>query len=178
MQTALTFFIRKKDRLWTLIPKLSSYLRIFYTAYPSASYPEILEKDNRPYNCLLIETHYDFYICLPYRTHVNHGYAFRFRRSLRSRSNRSGIDYSKMVIVRDQSYISNVPSTVDQDEYRETMQSINIIVNDAVAYLDDYIAYMNGSSDISQQEFNRKYGRSSLVYFNDILGINAHTEET
>lgn len=150
----------------------------FYTAYPSASYPEILEKDNRPYNCLLIETHYDFYICLPYRTHVNHGYAFRFRRSLRSRSNRSGIDYSKMVIVRDQSYISNVPSTVDQDEYRETMQSINIIVNDAVAYLDDYIAYMNGSSDISQQEFNRKYGRSSLVYFNDILGINAHTEET
>lgn len=148
----------------------------FYAAYPSISYPEILEKDDRPYNCLLVETHYDFYICLPYRTHINHKYSFRFRTSVRSRSNRSGIDYTKMIIVRDQSYISNIPSTVDQDEYRETMQNINVIVNDAVKYLDDYIAHMNGTSSLSQQEFDRRYARSSLMYFDNILGINPHSE--
>jgi len=143
----------------------------FYAAYPSASFPEILEKDNRPYNCLLVETHYDFYICLPFRTHIQHRYAYRFRNSARSRSNKSGIDYTKMVIIKDSSFISNTPSTVDQDEYKETMQNIHIIINDAVAYLDEYICYKNGTSTIDQREFQRRYACSSLAYFDEILGI-------
>lgn len=28
----------------------------FYTDYPETQYPELMQKDNRPYTCLLIET--------------------------------------------------------------------------------------------------------------------------
>ena len=29
----------------------------FFNAYPASEYPEIMTKDDRPYTCLLIETH-------------------------------------------------------------------------------------------------------------------------
>ena len=144
----------------------------FYSAYPSSLFPEILEKESRPYNCLLVETHLDYFICLPYRTHIRHRYAYRFQNSLRSRRNSSGIDYSKIVIIKDSSFISDNPSTVDQDEYRETMQNINIIINDAISYLNGYIHHKKGTTQLNQQEFIRRYSRSSLPYFDEILGIH------
>ncbi len=46
------------------IIKLSS---AFYKHYKAPPYQEILKKNNRPYNCLLFQTHYDYYICI----HIN-----------------------------------------------------------------------------------------------------------
>ena len=43
----------------------------FYNAYPNPPYVEILKK-KRAYNCILFQTHYDYYICVPYRTEVSH----------------------------------------------------------------------------------------------------------
>lgn len=137
----------------------------FYTSYPPAAYPEILTKASRPYNCLLVETHYNFYICLPFRTNIQHKYAYRFKNSLRSQKNKSGIDYSKMVIINDDRYISWGAYTIDQDEYREAMQHLNVIVRDALDYLDNYIHYIQGTSRLAAQEFQRRYGRSTLPYF-------------
>ena len=37
----------------------------FYNDYPHNLYPELLEKKERPYNCLLFPTRHDFYICIP-----------------------------------------------------------------------------------------------------------------
>lgn len=137
----------------------------FYANYPPAAYPEILTKAGRPYNCLLVETHYNFYICLPFRTNIQHKYAYRFKHSLRSQKNKSGIDYSKMVIINDDRYISSGTCVIDQDEYRKAMQHLNIIVHDALCYLDNYIHYIHGTSSITAQEFQRRYGRSTLPYF-------------
>lgn len=39
----------------------------FYNAYPDPPYREVLKKNQRAYNCLLFQTHYDFFICIPYR---------------------------------------------------------------------------------------------------------------
>ena len=71
----------------------------FYRHYKSPPYHEILKKNNRPYNCLLFQTHYDYYICIPYRTEISHSYAYRFKNSKRSRKHKSGLDYTKIVII-------------------------------------------------------------------------------
>ena len=70
-----------------------------------------------------------------------------------------------MVIINDDRYISSGTCVIDQDEYREAMQHLNIIVHDALCYLDNYIHYIHGTSSITAQEFQRRYGRSTLPYF-------------
>lgn len=72
----------------------------FYKDYSLKEYDELLQKDKRAYNCLLIETHFDYYICIPFRTEISHKYAYKFKYSLRSRRHNSGLDYTKMIIVK------------------------------------------------------------------------------
>ena len=38
---------------------------VFYQAYPNPPYKEILKKNQRAYNCLLFQSHYDYFICIP-----------------------------------------------------------------------------------------------------------------
>lgn len=66
----------------------------FYNAYPNPPYLEILKKEQRAYNCILFQTHYNYYICVPYRTEISHTYAYHFKNSVRSRKHRSGLDYT------------------------------------------------------------------------------------
>lgn len=86
---------------------------LFYLHYKSPPYQEILRKNNRPYNCLLFQTHYDYYICIPYRTEISHSY----------------------------------------------------IKKQALQYVEDYIAHIQGTNPLSYQEFNRRYNYSTLKYF-------------
>lgn len=72
----------------------------FFDHYPELEYPEIMRKKLRSYSCLLIETHYEFFICIPYRTEIRHKYAYHFKKSKRSREHRSGLDFTKMIIIK------------------------------------------------------------------------------
>lgn len=143
----------------------------FYTAYPNPPYTEILTKDARPYNCLLIQSHYDYFVCIPYRSQISHPYAFMFHRSKRSRRTKSGLDYTKIVIIKNSDYISSNGAIIDADEYVETRTYINTIKNDALAFVEDYVSYCNGTSSINEKEFQRRYNYSSLQYFHKELGI-------
>ncbi len=58
------------------ILKLTAF---FYNAYPNALCKEILKKRQRAYNCLLFQTHYNYFICIPYKTEISHPYAFHFK---------------------------------------------------------------------------------------------------
>jgi hypothetical protein len=148
----------------------------FYNDYPDPPYKEILRKDARPYNCLLVQSHYDYFICIPYRSHINHKFAYRFKNSIRSKRNKSGLDYSKIVIFKDTRYIDNIDAIVDKDEYNETRDNIEYIKNDAINYVDDYVEYMSGNAfKYSVKGFNRKYGYSTLKYFHKELGITKDT---
>lgn len=144
----------------------------FETNYPTAQYPEIMYKHGRPYNCLLIDTHQDYFICVPFRSYINHGNAYMFRNSQRSRYCRSGLDYSKSVIIKDAAYLDSATAIVDQDEYTEAMRNMNTIAQEVVAYVDTYVGHLNGSNPIHEREFQRKYRFSSLKYFHDLLGID------
>jgi hypothetical protein len=148
----------------------------FYSNYPDPPYKEIVRKDARPYNCLLVQSHYDYFICIPYRSHINHKFAYRFKNSIRSKKSKSGLDYSKIIIVKDTQYIGNTDAIVDKDEYNETRDNIEYIRNDAIRYVDDYVEHILGlSSKYDETEFNRIYRYSTLQYFHKELGIGKDT---
>ena len=60
----------------------------FYEKYPNPPYKELLKKKERRYACLLIQSHYGYFICIPYRTEISHKYAYHFRKSSRSQKHR------------------------------------------------------------------------------------------
>ncbi len=145
----------------------------FYTAYPNSLYPEILyDKGGRPYNCLVIESKADYFICIPFRSSMKHKYGYKFRSSKRSKRTPSGLDYKKTVIICKKEYFDlTKPVIVDNDEYKEAIANIKRIVREVNKFIDDYIDCKNGVSKISVQEYGRRYNESTLQYFHAELGI-------
>lgn len=156
------------------IYKLSSQFNI---DYPIDKYPEILYKADRPHYCLLIETHCDYFICIPFRSNIEHNNAFIFKGTNRSKQSRSGLDYSKMVIIKDTKYLDDTNIIIDQDEYKQAIKNFQIIADKSIEYLEIYINHINGTKILHQREFNRLYKFTSLKYFHDILGISDTQKE-
>ena len=143
----------------------------FYSDYPDPPYSEILTKGSRPYSCLLLQSHYDYFICIPYRSHITHKYAFFFRTSRRSNKSKSGLDYSKISIIKKLEYLTSKDAVIDADEYTETRLFIKKIEKDAIAYVDDYVNHISGKECLTEKEFERRYGYSTLKYFHKELGL-------
>lgn len=144
----------------------------FIRDYPSVTYPELLHKQGRPYTCLLIDSHDDYFICVPFRSSIGHKNAFLFTGTARSKKSKSGLDYSKIAIIKDIDYFdSTATAIVDQDEYNEMMKNLPTIVHGANDYVDTYIKHINGTKTIHPRAFLRKYQYSTLPYFHDIMGI-------
>lgn len=143
----------------------------FYKAYPNPPYREILKKKQRAYNCLLFQTHYNYFICIPYRTEISHRYAFHFTNTLRAKKHKSGLDYSKIVIIEKSEYIDSTDAIIDKDEFNETMVNLGRIKKESLNFVEDYIAHMKGEKLLHKKEFDRMYGFSPLKYFHKELGI-------
>ena len=142
----------------------------FYMDYPSAEYPEISRKKGRPYSCLLIEYVDGLIICIPFRSHVRHKYAYHFRHSERAKRCQSGLDYTKTVLIKDNRYLDiATAAVVDQDEYKETIQNLPRIVKDITDYIEDYKNDLNGVVKLHPKEWQRRYGMSTLPYFDEFL---------
>ena len=147
----------------------------FYEEYPPWKYPEIMDKRKRGYSCLLIETHYDFFICIPYRTEIHHKYAYHFKNSKRSKRHHSGVDFTKMIIIKNPEFIDYKEAEIDPDEYAETRKKIYEIVKKALRFLDDYIMHNKGEKLLNQREYDRRYKFCSLKYFHKELGLKQFT---
>lgn len=143
----------------------------FYCAYPNPPYSEILNKKRRAYSCLLLLPQPQYYICIPYRTEISHPYAFHFQKSKRSRSHRSGLDHTKLVIIQNLDYLEKKQAVIDHDEYVETINNIDKIVRDAVRFIDEYCGYITGKNCLHKSEYERRYQFSPLKYFHQELGI-------
>lgn len=142
----------------------------FVSDYPLNTFPELMYKQGRPYTCLLIKTHEDYFLCIPFRSSINHNNAYHFKTTKRSQNSQSGLDYSKTVVITNMSYIdSTVPAIVDQDEYSEMVQNLPKIVREELDYVSTYIKHKNGEKPIHSREYARKYGYSTLPYFDSIL---------
>lgn len=143
----------------------------FIRDYPSHRYPELMYKKGRPYSCLLIDLHLDYFICVPYRSSIHHKNAFLFSGTERSRRTKSGLDYSRMVLVEKTEYLDSANVVVDQDEYNETIRNIKKIAGEVLDYLEDYIHHADGSRTLHPREYARKYQYSTLPYFHDVMKI-------
>lgn len=143
----------------------------FFNTYPNPPYVEILKKRKRAYNCILFQTHYGYFICVPYRTEITHAYSYRFKRSARSKMHKSGLDYTKTVIISNARFIDSKEALVDKDEYKETMRNLNRIKEEALQFVEDYVAHMKGIKFLSPEEFRRRYTYSPLKYFHNELLI-------
>ena len=145
---------------------------MFYKDYTNPPYREILEKKGRAYNCLLFQTHYGYFICVPYRTEITHTYAYHFKNSGRSVEHKSGLDYTKIIIVKNSDYIDKKSAIIDKDEYKETMQNFDRIKKEVLRYVEEYIAHVRGTKILYYKEYERRYKFSTLPYFHKELGIN------
>lgn len=130
-------------------------------------------KDKRPYGCLLIKTHNDYYIYVPFRSHIHHKNAFLFKNTERSKTDSSGLDYSKTVLIRPEDYdkylIEN--AVVDTDEYKAVRMNIYKIEKQISKYIEGYVKSVSDFENADKKSFERKYKYSTLKYFHDILGI-------
>ncbi len=151
------------------IAQIYSLSSEFYAAYPNTCYPEIVVKKDRPYSCLLIEYMDDIFICVPFRSHVRHNYAYLFKNSERSRRCRSGLDYTKIVLIKNSAYLSDEKAVVDSDEYKETIRNLPKIVDEVYKYILDYKNDLNGVRKLHPKEWQRRYGMSTLPYFEGFL---------
>lgn len=146
----------------------------FMQDYPPSQYPELMYKLGRPYTCLLIDSHDDYFICVPFRSSIGHKNSFMFKGTARSVKSHSGLDYSKIVLVKDDEYLnSDTQAIVDDDEYTEMKKNLPLITKQVLSYVDTYINHVNGSSILHTKQFERKYKYSTLPYFHDILGLNS-----
>ena len=144
---------------------------LFYRTYPNPPYTEIMEKKQRAYNCLLFQSHYDYFICIPYRSEIQHKYAFRFSDTKRSRVHRSGLDYSKIVIITKTEFLDPRDAIIDKDEFKQTIMHLERIKQDALKFVEDYVFHMQGSQKLNDKEFERRYRFSPLKYFHTELGL-------
>ena len=134
-------------------------------------------KEKRAYNCVLFQTHYDYFICIPYRTEIVHKFSYRFKNSKRSKKHKSGLDYTKIIIVKNKEYIDAENAIIDRDEFKETNINIERIKKEALLYVEEYIYGLNDKNFMNKKENVRKYGYSTLKYFHNELGIAKYTEE-
>lgn len=112
-----------------------------------------------------------FFICVPFRSHINHKNAYLFKNSARSRKSNSGLDYSKAVVIKDVKYLDCSPTVVDNDEYKEMIKHIARITHEIHDYISDYINHSNKTKILHNRVFHRKYAYSTLKYFHDVMGI-------
>lgn len=150
--------------------ELSLLSQKFMQDYPPTTYPELMHKQGRPYTCLLIDSQDDYFICVPFRSFISHKNAFMFTGSLRSQRSKSGLDYSKTVIIQDTDYLdTSTTAIVDRDEYTELMKNLSTIVLEANHYVNTYIRHVTGISLLHPRVYSRKYQYSTLPYFHDIM---------
>ena len=144
---------------------------LFYKTYSGHEYTELERKESRSYASLLIDAHDGYLICIPFRTNIPHNNAYLFRESVRSLTNRSGLDYTKICIIRNLDYIADEPGIVDADEYKEMRTNMDTIVKDACKYIEDYMSHVRGSQLLSKREYRKKYWYTTLKYFHKELDI-------
>ncbi len=146
----------------------------FLKTYPEKKYPELMCKAGRPYSCLLLDTHDNYFICIPFRSHIRHKNAYLFHGTERSKRSESGLDYTKIVLIakgKYKEYMDAERVVVDQDEYKEVRLNLIKIAEEASDYVEKYLAHVTGEKPMHPRQFLRKYQYSTLRYFHEVMGI-------
>ena len=137
---------------------------IFYKSYPCSQYPEIEQKQLRPYIQVLTQINGIQY-AIPLRSNIKHPHVL-----WTDKKNRCGLDFSKAVVILDNSYIDYSKSPhirkIEFDALRGKDFRIKQLM---IKYINDYKNAKNNLND----DINRTlYEKSTLKYFEEFIFKN------
>ena len=90
---------------------------------------------------------------------------------MRSQKHRSGLDYTKTVIISNMEYVESKGALLDKDEYNETIINVKRIKREALQFVEDYVVHATGKKMLQEQGLRRRYHYSPLRYFHKELKI-------
>jgi len=129
---------------------------------------EILTKEERPYYVLLLELDGLTY-AIPLRSHITHPYCFI---ADSSSSQKSGLDYSKAVIITDSAkYIDPAPVTIRQHEYNFLKQREYLVKKQFSSYVALYKKEIHRRQENPALPVSSLCRYASLKYFHKELGL-------
>lgn len=136
----------------------------FYNAYPAVKYPEIEQKQNRPYIQVYVEID-GIQFAIPLRSDIHHPHVL-----WTDKANHCGVDFSKAVVIKKESYIdmSKQPH-LRQNEF-DALRGKDYRIK---TKMQDYIKkYRDAKKDLSKSVNKVLVKYSTLQYFEKELGID------
>jgi len=128
--------------------------------------PELMTKPTRRYCIALLEID-DLTFAIPFRTHIHHRFSYIFTNS--SRSDCSGLDFSKAVVLTKPCYIG-ADAMIDAAEYAEFLRKRATIARRFDRFLRDYKLWVKNPAAYHAELIVRF---STLQYFHKELGITS-----
>ena len=133
----------------------------FYELYPSDNYPELENKETRPFLVLLVSIN-DLKFAIPFRSNITHNYCYKFENSNRVSKSSTALDFSKSIIVKEDIYLDNF-AFIDKEEYIELNSKIHFIINKFKKFILTYIKIIESYDENSYKYKNMSY--CTLQYF-------------
>ena len=129
----------------------------FYSTYPSAQYPEMEQKKNRPYIQVYVEID-GVQFAIPLRSEIHHPHVL-----WTDKANHCGVDFSKAVVIADDSYINfSIEPHLRQKEF-DALRGKDYKIK---MKMEKYIAdYKKAKKDLSKPINQKLVKYSTLQYF-------------
>ena len=135
----------------------------FYNTYPTSQYPEMEQKQNRPYIQVYVEIDGVQY-AIPLRSDIYHPHVF-----WTDKENHCGVDFSKAVVVTDESYIDfSTEPHLRQNEFNALRGKDFKIKSKMEKYIADY---KKAKKDLSNPINQTLVKYSTLQYFEKEIGL-------
>ena len=135
----------------------------FYNTYPPSNYPEIEQKQNRPYIQVYVEINGVQY-AIPLRSDIHHPHVF-----WTDKANHCGVDFSKAVVIKDESYIDlDSEPHLRQNEFDALRGKDYKIKSKMEKYIADY---KKAKKDLSKPINQTLVKYSTLQYFEKEIGL-------
>lgn len=135
----------------------------FYNTYPSSQYPEMEQKQNRPYIQVYVEIDGVQY-AIPLRSGIHHPHVL-----WTDKENHCGVDFSKAVVIADESYIDfSIEPHLRQNEF-DALRGKDFRIK---SKMEKYIAdYKKAKKDLSNPINQMLVKYSTLQYFEKEIGL-------
>ncbi|MDO5405882.1 MAG: hypothetical protein Q4F28_00960 [Eubacteriales bacterium] len=137
----------------------------FYIDYPSAKYPEMEQKHNRPYIQVYVEID-GVQFAIPLRSDIHHPHVL-----WTDKENHCGVDFTKAVVITDEKYIDlTTDPHIRQNEFDALRGKDYKIKMKMQRYIEDY---RKAKQDLSKQVNQNLVKYSTLQYFENEIGFSA-----
>lgn len=135
----------------------------FYSTYPTSQFPEMEQKQNRPYIQVYVEIDGVQY-AIPLRSDIHHPHVL-----WTDKKNHCGVDFSKAVVIKDESYIDlSIEPHLRQNEF-DALRGKDFKIK---SKMEKYIAdYKKAKKDLSKPINQMLVKYSTLQYFEKEIGL-------